>query len=208
MRAELAGEALRIGRVLAGLLPREAEVQALVALMEFQASRFGARTTADGTPILLEDQDRTRWDRAQIVRGSAALARADERGRGRGPYALQAAIAECHAIAPSVADTDWERIVLLYEALGRLAPNPVVDLNRAVAVSMAVGPASALRIVDEIEAGGALRGSPLLPSVRGELLARLGRTDEARSELATAAGLTANERQRQVLLGKIAALGA
>lgn len=207
MRAELAGEALRIGRVLAGLLPREGEVHALVALMEFQASRFGARTTPDGTPVLLEDQDRTRWDRAQIVRGSAALARADALGRGRGPYALQAAIAECHAIAPSIAETDWERIVVLYEALGRLAPNPVVDLNRAVAVSMAVGPASALRIVDEIEEAGSLRGSPLLPSVRGELLARLGRKDEARSELATAAGLTANERQRAVLLGKIAALG-
>jgi len=208
MRPDLAEEALRIGRVLAGLLPREAEVHALVALMELQASRFGARTGRDGRPILLEDQDRTRWDRAQIVRGRAALARADARSRGRGPYALQAAIAECHAIAPSVAETDWERIVLLYEALGQLAPNPVVDLNRAVAVSLAVGPASALRIVDEIDAGGALRGSPLLPSVRGELLARLGRTDEARSELATAVGLTTNERQRDVLLGKIAALGA
>lgn len=206
MRAELATEALRIGRMLAALVPREAEVHALVALMEFQSSRFAARTASDGAPILLEHQDRTRWDRAQIVRGSAALARSDALSRGRGPYALQAAIAECHAIAPSVAQTDWQRIVLLYEALGRLTPNPVVDLNRAVAVSMAVGPASALRIVDEIEAGGALSGSPLLPSVRGELLARLGRADEARSELVTAAGLTANERQRQVLLEKAAAL--
>jgi RNA polymerase sigma factor (sigma-70 family) len=206
MRAELALEALRLGRVVAGLVPREAEAQALVALMEFQASRFGARTRADGSPVLLADQDRSRWDRAQIGRGVAALERADELGRGRGPYALQAAIAECHAIAPSVDDTDWERIVLLYEALGRLAPNPVVDLNRAVAVSMAVGPTSGLRIVDELAAAGALRGSHLLPSVRGELLARLGRVSEARSELTTAAGLAANAQERQVLLDKAAAL--
>lgn len=210
VRTELAREGLRLGRVLAGLLPREAEVHALVALMEFQSSRFAARTASDGSAILLADQNRARWDRAQIGRGRAALAVADQvaRGahRGRGPYALQAAIAECHATAPSVDDTDWERIVVLYEALGRIAPGPVVELNRAVAVSMAVGPASALRIVDELAADGALRGSYLLPSVRGELLAQLGRVDEARSELQTAASLTANDRQRAVLEAKAAAL--
>ncbi|HWR84947.1 MAG TPA: RNA polymerase sigma factor [Rhodoglobus sp.] len=206
IRHELADEALRLGRIVARLLPREPEVHGLLALMELQASRFAARVDRAGQPILLEDQDRTRWDRAQIERGRAALQRADSVGRGRGPYALQAAIAECHAIAPSVAGTDWERIVLLYEALGQLAPNPVVDLNRAVAVSMATGPANALRIVDRLESDGALRGSHLLPSVRGELLARLGRTEEARSELTTAAGLAGNDREREVLLRKAAAL--
>lgn len=206
MRTDLANEALRLGRVLAGLTPREPEVHALVALMEFQASRFSARVRADGTPILLADQDRGRWDRAQIGRGQAALARADALGRGRANYALQAAIAECHASAPSIDDTDWARIVLLYEALGRIAPNPVVDLNRAVAVSMATGPASALRIVDGLADDGALRGSALVPSVRGELLARLGRSQEARSEFAVAAALTANSRERDVLLAKAAAL--
>jgi len=206
IRTELANEALRLGRVLAVLLPREPEVHALVALMELQASRFGARTRRDGTPVLLTDQDRSRWDRAQIARGSAALAHADALGRGRTAYALQAAIAECHATAPSVGETDWERIVLLYEALGQLAPNPVVELNRAVAVSMATGPANALLIVDRLAAEGTLRGSHLLPSVRGELLARLGRTEEARSELVTAAGLAGNDRQRDLLLAKAAAL--
>jgi RNA polymerase sigma factor (sigma-70 family) len=212
MRPELAEEALRLGRVLAGLLPREAEVHGLVALMELQASRFGARVRADGSPVLLADQDRRRWDRAQIARGLAALERADAvaggQGRGRGPYALQAAIAACHATAPSIAATDWDRVVLLYEALGRLAPNPVVELNRAVAVSMATGPASALRLVDALVDDGVLRGSALLPSVRGELLAQLGRRDEARSELVTAARLTANLRERAVLEAKAAALDA
>lgn len=210
VRAELANEALRIGGVLAGLVPREPEAHALVALMEFQASRFAARVQPDGTPVLLPDQDRSRWDRAQIARGSAALGRADalRRGRGRGGYALQAAIAECHATAPTAADTDWERIVLLYEALAQVAPNPIVDLNRAVAVSMATGPASALLIVDGIAEAGSLRGSHLLPSVRGELLARLGRNEEARSEYATAAALTANLREREALLTKAAALDA
>jgi len=206
MRIDLANEALRLARVLAGLTPREPEAHALVALMELQASRFGARLRADGTPILLADQDRGRWDHAQIGRGQAALARADALGRGRGNYALQAAIAQCHATAPSVADTDWARIVLLYEALGRIAPNPVVELNRAVAVAMATGPASALRIVVDLADAGALRGSALLPSVRGELLARLGRGEEARSEFVTAAALTGNERERGVLLAKAAAL--
>jgi RNA polymerase sigma factor (sigma-70 family) len=206
IRADLANEALRLGRVLQGLLPREPEVHGLVALMEFQASRFAAREAPDGSPILLADQDRSRWDRAQILRGSAALARADALGRGRSAYALQAAIAECHALAPSVERTDWKRIVLLYEVLGRVAPSPVVELSRAVAVSMATGPANALRLVDRLAAEGVLSGSHLLPSVRGELLARLGRREEARSEFLAAAGLAGNERQRAVLLAKIAAL--
>jgi RNA polymerase sigma factor (sigma-70 family) len=206
IRTELAHEALRLGRVLEGLLPKEPEVHGLVALMEFSASRFAARVARDGSPVLLADQDRTRWDRAQIGRGRAALRRADALGRGRGNYGLQAAIAECHAIAPSVEATDWDRIVLLYEALGRLPPSPVVELNRAVAVSMATGPASALRIVDRLASDGALRGSHLLPSVRGELLAQLGRREEARSELRTAASLAANERERAVLEAKAAAL--
>jgi RNA polymerase sigma factor (sigma-70 family) len=206
MRPELADEAVRLARVLARLLPREPEVHGLVALLELQRSRFAARTDASGAPVLLTDQDRRRWDRAQIRRGREALARCDALGRGRGPYALQAAIAECHAVAPSVESTDWERIVVLYEALGRIAPSPVVELNRAVAVAMATGPATALAIVDQLVEGGALRGSHLLPSVRGELLARLGRQDEARSELTTAASLAGNDRERQVLLDKLAAL--
>lgn len=206
IRTEIANEALRLGRVLAGLLPGEPEVHGLVALMEFQASRFGARVAGDGSPILLAEQDRARWDHAQIKRGRATLERADAVGRGRGNYALQAAIAECHAIAASIEKTDWDRIVLLYEALGRLAPSPVVELNRAVAVSMASGPADALGIVDRLAAQGELRGSHLLPSVRGELLAQLGRTDEARAELITAAGLATNERERAVLSAKAAAL--
>jgi RNA polymerase sigma factor (sigma-70 family) len=206
VRHDLAAEALRLGRVLAALLPREPEVHGLVALMELQSSRFAARETPDGSPILLADQDRARWDRAQIRRGVAALERADALGRGRGNYALQAAIARCHAVAPSVEATDWDEIVVLYEALGRLAPSPIVELNRAAAVSMATGPANALRIVDALAAQGALRGSHLLPSVRGELLSRLGRIDEAREELTAAARLTANDRERDVLLKKAAAL--
>jgi RNA polymerase sigma factor (sigma-70 family) len=202
IRPELANEALRLGRVLAGLLPDEPEVHGLVALMELQSSRFAARIAPDGSPILLADQDRSRWDRAQIERGRRALRRADAVGRGRGSYGLQAAIAECHAVAPTVEATDWERIVLLYDALGRLAPSPVVELNRAVAVSMATGPASALPIVERLEADGALPGSHLLPSVRGELLAQLGRTEEARSELLTAAELATNERESAVLRAK------
>ena len=206
IRTELANEAVRLGRVLAGLLPREPEVHGLLALMELQASRFAARVASDGSPILLSDQDRSRWDRTRIARGRAALKQVDALGRGRGHYALQAAIAECHAIASSVEETDWERIVVLYEALGRIAPSPVVELNRAVAVSMAGGPAEALRIVDGLASEGALRGSHLLPSVRGELLARLGRIEEARSELITAARLAGNERERAVLRVKAAAL--
>jgi len=209
MRPDLADEALRLGRVLSGLLPREPEPHALVALMEFQRSRFAAREDAAGDPVLLADQDRSRWDRAQIARGRAALRRADAAasGRARGSYALQAAIAEHHSVAAHIDDTDWEGIVVLYEALGRLTPSPVVELNRAVAVSMATGPATALRIVDEIASSGTLSGSPLLPGVRGELLARLGRRDEARAEFIRAAEGTANEAQRRVLEGKAAALG-
>jgi RNA polymerase sigma factor (sigma-70 family) len=206
IRPELADEALRLGRVLTGLLPQEPEVHGLVALMELQSSRFAARVAPGGAPILLADQDRSRWDRAQIERGRKALRRADAVGRGRGSYGLQAAIAECHAIAPSVEETDWARIVLLYEALGQLAPSPVVELNRAVAVAMATGPANALAIVDRIEADGGLRGSHLLPSVRGELLAQLGQVEEARSELVTAAELATNEREAAVLRAKAARL--
>lgn len=210
VRPDLADEALRLGRIVAGLLPREPEPLALVALMEFQRSRFAARETRTGEPVLLADQDRSRWDRGQILRGVEVLKKADAaaaaRGIGRGSYALQAAIAQCHAVAPSVEGTDWHRIVLHYEVLGRLAPSPVVELNRAVAVSMAYGAADALPMVDALEASGELRGSHLVPSVRGELLAQLGRVDEARSELLTAAGLTANAAQRRVLEAKADAL--
>lgn len=206
IRQDLAGEALRLGRVLTGLAPHEPEAHGLLALMEFQASRFSARLTSEGNPVLLADQDRTRWDRGQITRGVAALARADALGRGRGNYALQAAIAQCHARAESVEETDWDQIVVLYEALGQLTSNPVVELNRAVAVSMAVGPAAALALVDALADSDALSRSYLLPSVRGELLARLGRIEEARSELATAASLVGNQRQRDVLVAKAASL--
>ncbi len=204
VRPDVSAEALRLARMVAGLMPREPEAQSLVALMEFTASRFAARTTRDGTPIPLDEQDRSRWDRAQIARGSAALARADRIGRGRAAYGLQAAIAECHAVAASVDDTDWARIALLYEALGRIAPSPVVELNRAVAVAMSTGPANGLRIVDELVASGRLAGYAPLPAVRGELLLRLGRAGEARAELETAARLTGNERERAALLAKAA----
>jgi len=206
VRPDVSFEALRLARMVAELMPREPEAHGLVALMEFTAARFAARTTRDGTPIPLDRQDRSRWDRTHISRGRTALARADRIGRGRASYALQAAIAECHALAPTVDDTDWAQIVVLYEALGRIAPSPVVDLNRAVAVAMATGPASGLRIVDDLERSGKLAGYPALPAVRGELLARLGRTEEARGELQTAARLTGNERERAALLAKAAAL--
>ena len=206
VRPDVSAEALRLARMVAGLMPREPEAQSLVALMEFTASRFAARTKRDGTPIPLDEQDRSRWDRSQIARGREALARADRIGRGRGAYGLQAAIAECHSVAASVDDTDWARIVVLYEALGRLAPSPVVELNRSVAVAMSTGPASALRIVDALVAGGRLAGYAPLPAVRGELLARLGRAVEARVELEAAARLTGNDRERDALLAKAAAL--
>jgi RNA polymerase sigma factor (sigma-70 family) len=207
IRFDLAGEAQRLARVLAQLMPGEPEVHGLLALLELTAARFPARTGADGEPVLLEQQDRRRWDRSAIGRGRAALARAGRAGRGLGAYGLQAAIAECHAVAPSVAETDWDRVVVLYEALGRLAPSPVVELNRAVAVAMASGPAAALPIVDELAAAGALAGSHLLPGVRGELLARLGRTGQARAELAAAVRLCGNERERAVFQRKLDELG-
>jgi predicted RNA polymerase sigma factor len=189
--------------VLAALVPDQAEVYGLLALMELQSSRFGARTAADGRPVLLEDQDRTRWDRAQIVRGNAALERAARTlrrtGLGWGPYALQAALAQCHAAAPSAADTDWARIVSLYDGLVQIAPSPVVELNRAVAVAMMSGPDTALDIVDQIDG---LADSYLLPSVRGELLSRLGRNTEAAGEFARAANMATNDRERDVLLDK------
>lgn len=207
IRFDLAGEAQRLARVLARLMPGEPEVYGLLALLELTAARFPARTRPDGEPVLLEQQDRRRWDHSAIRRGRAALAKAAQVGRGLGAYGLQAAIAECHAVAPSVEATNWERVVLLYEALGRLAPSPVVELNRAVAVSMADGPAAALPIVEELADGGALGQSHLLPSVRGELLTRLGRTTEARAALAEAIRRCGNAREKAVLASKLAALG-
>ncbi|MGC0369274.1 RNA polymerase sigma factor [Microbacterium sp. SLBN-111] len=206
LRTELAHEALRLGRVLDRLLPREPEVLGLSALMEFQASRFAARIDGNGDAVLLADQDRRRWDHSAIARGRALLDRADALGKGRGPYQLQAAIALCHAEAASVEATDWDRIVLLYEMLGRITANPVVELNRAVAVSMASGPEEGLAIVDGMDATP-LRGSHLLPSVRGELLARLGRVEDARAQLLEAAGLTRNAREAALLRRKAEALG-
>lgn len=206
MRTDLAYEAIRLTRIIAGLVPQEPEVQGLLALMELQSSRFAARTDADGEPILLADQDRRRWDQGAIRRGRQALARAEESERGRGAYALQAGIAECHSVASSTEDTDWDTIVTLYEALAQLTPSPVVDLNRAVAVSMAQGWEAGLQVVDELAAKGTLKDYWLLPSVRGELLARMGRTEEARAEYLAAADLTANERERSVLIDKADAL--
>ncbi|MFG2078145.1 RNA polymerase sigma factor [Nonomuraea maritima] len=204
LRPDVAYEAIRLARTLAALLPDEPEVHGLLALCELTAARFPARTGRDGSPVLLDDQDRRRWDYSAIRRGTAALAKAS--ARGLGPYGLQAAIAATHAAAPSVEATDWDRIVVLYEALGRVAPSPVVELNRAVAVAMSSGPAQALAIVDGLIAADRLPGSHLVPTVRGELLARLGRRSEARAELELAARLCANQRERSVLLHKAAML--
>lgn len=208
LRPHLAREALRLGRMLAALTPAEPEVHGLVALMELQSSRFAARVDARGDAVLLSDQDRSRWDVTQIRRGREALARADSLGHGRGPYALQAAIAACHACAPSVESTDWETIVVLYEALGRLTGNPVVALNRAIAVSMVSGPEAGLAIVEQVADSRGLRGSHLLPSVRGELLTQLGRTAEAASELRAAADLAANDRVAGSLRSRAEALSS
>lgn len=206
LRPDLAYEAIRLTRMLVALLPDEPEASGLLALCELTSARFPARTGPDGEPVLLEDQDRRLWDRSAIQRGLAAIERATALGRGLGPYGLQAAIAACHCTAPSAGDTDWERIVVLYEALGRVAPSPIVELNRAVAVAMTGAPGQALSMVDELVIGGRLSGSYLLPSVRGELLTRLGRPTEARAELELAARLCGNARERSVLLRKAAAL--
>ena len=207
IRVDMTREAVRLTRILVQLVPDESEAHGLLALLELTAARFPARVDDEGEPVLLEDQDRRRWDRAAIRRGRAALVQAGRVGRGLGAYGVQAAIAECHAVAPSVEETDWEQIVLLYDVLLQLAASPVVELNRAVAISMAQGPAAALPVVDDLVAAGSLAGSYLLPSVRGELLSRLGRTDEARREIDRAVGLCANERERGVLQRKLDALG-
>ena len=206
VRPALCEDALRLGRILAELVPKEPEAHGLVALMEIQASRLGARIGASGEPILLLDQDRARWDQLLIRRGLAALERAEKLGGAIGPYALQAAIAACHARARGPAETDWARIAALYDALARLTPSPVVELNRAVAVGMASGPAAGLALVDALTAEPSLQGYHLLPSVRGDLLARLGRFDEARAEFERAAALTRNARERTLLLERAAAL--
>jgi len=198
MRPALCAEAVRLGRVLAQLAPTEPEVHGLAALLEIQASRIPARTDAAGDPVLLLDQDRTRWDRLLINRGLAALDKATELGGERGPYALQAAIAACHARAFRPEETDWPRIVALYQVLAEVMPSPVVELNRAVAVGMAYGPAAGLEIVDQLAAEPALQGYHLLPSVRGDLLGKLGRNAEAQAEFERAAALTRNEREREL----------
>jgi RNA polymerase sigma-70 factor (ECF subfamily) len=208
MRPALCEEALRLGRILAELLPAEAEVHGLVALMEIQASRTAARVDPEGEPILLLAQNRTRWNQLMIHRGLAALERAQALGGALGPYAVQAAIAACHARAPTAADTDWARIVALYDALAQIAPSPVVELNRAVAVSMAFGPAAALELVDALCGEPRLKSYALLPSVRGDLLEKVGRFDEARTEFTRAAGLTQNARERKLLLGRAAVCGS
>jgi RNA polymerase sigma factor (sigma-70 family) len=207
MRPGLCEDALRFGRILAELMPREPEVHGLMALMELQASRLQARVGPGGEPILLADQDRSRWDRLLIERGLKALARAEQLGGGPGPYSLQGAIAACHARARSARDTDWSRIVALYDALGRVSPSPIVELNRAVAISIARGPGEALDLVDALTGEPALAGYHLLPSVRADLLARLGRRGEARAELERAASLTQNVRERRLLLRRAAELG-
>jgi RNA polymerase sigma factor (sigma-70 family) len=202
MRTELCEEALRLGRILAALAPREPEVHGLIALLEIQASRLAARLGPDGEPILLLDQDRSRWDPLLIVRGVAALRRAEELPAPLGPYGLQAAIAECHARAPKAADTDWVRIAALYEALAALSPSPIVELNRAVAVGMAFGPETGLALLERVAEDPALRDNHLVPSVRGDLLLKLDAGDEAAAEFRRAASLTANASERQLLLAR------
>jgi predicted RNA polymerase sigma factor len=208
MRPTLLEEALRLGRVLAGLVPDEPEVHGLVALMEIQASRVRARSGPSGEPVLLQDQDRARWDQLLIRRGLAALKRAEELSGALGPYSLQAAIAACHARARTNEETDWDRIVALYDALAELTQSPVVELNRAVAIAMASRPEDGLEIVDELVARGALDGYHLLPAVRGDLLEKLGRIGEARAEFELAASLTRNQGEREILLGRASALAS
>jgi predicted RNA polymerase sigma factor len=200
IRPSLCDEALRLGRILAELAPNEPEVHGLVALMEIQASRFGARTGPDGEPILLLDQNRGRWDQLLIRRGLAAFARAEKLGKAKGPYVWQAAIAACHARARRAEDTDWTQIAANYDALARVMPSPVVDLNRAVAVGMAQGPAAGLALADALLSEGSLKNYHLLPSVRGDLLAKLGRHAEAQAEFERAADLTRNTREKTLLL--------
>ena len=211
MRPQLCQEALRLGRILVELVREEPEVHGLVALMEIQASRFETRTSPSGEPILLLDQNRARWDQLLIRRGLAALERAEtlarESGRGSGPYALQAAIAACHVRARTAEETDWARIVGLYSALREIAPSPIVELNRAVALAMLFGPKAGLEIVDALTSEPVLKTYHLLPSVRGDLLKKLGRLGEARAEFERAAGLTRNERERKLLLDRAAACG-
>ena len=205
MRPALCEEALRLGRILAELVPREPEVHGVVALMEIQASRAPARVGPSGEPILLLDQDRSRWDHLLVRRGLAALARAEQLGGRLGPYALQGAIAACHARARTAQETDWVRIAALYDALAQIAPSPVVELNRAVAVAMAFGPAEGLDLVDALASEPALKHYHLLPAVRGDLLVKLGRLDEARAEFERAASLTRNAREKKLLLDRAAA---
>ena len=205
MRPDLCEEALRLGRILAGLMPTEPEVHGLVALMEIQASRSRARVTPAGEPVLLLDQNRLHWDRVLIARGLAALERSERITNDRGPYALQAAIAACHARARTAGETDWARITELYGELARLTPSPIIELNRAVAVSMAFGPAAGLELIDALTNDPALAQYHLLPSVRGDLLSKLGRLPEARAEFERAASLTRNARERALLLSRAAA---
>ncbi|MBW8852835.1 MAG: RNA polymerase subunit sigma-24, partial [Bradyrhizobium sp.] len=208
VRPALCEEALRLGRILAELAPQEPEVHGLVALMEIQASRLGARTAPDGTPILLLDQNRARWDQLLIRRGLGALERDERLGAERGPYVMQAAIAACHARARTPDATDWSRIAELYAELAERTPSPVIELNRAVAVSMAQGPQAGLALVDALTAEPTLKNYHLLPSVRGDFLKKLGRNTEARAEFERAAALTQNARERKLLLDRAAALGS
>jgi RNA polymerase sigma-70 factor, ECF subfamily len=208
VRPALCEEALRLGRILAELVPTESEVHGLVALMEIQASRLRARVGPAGEPVLLLDQDRTRWDRLLIRRGLAALGRAERLGGALGPYTLQAAIAACHARAATAAETDWPRIVALYDAVALLAPSPVIELNRAVAVGMAFGPADGLELIDALLSEPSLKAYHLMPAARGDLLQKLGRFEEARAEFERAAILTQNVRERELLLRRAAACAA
>jgi predicted RNA polymerase sigma factor len=205
MRPALCEDALRLGRILAELAPNEPEVHGLVALMEIQASRSGARTGPSGEPILLLDQDRARWDQLLIRRGLAALQHAEELGGAHGPYALQAAIAACHARARTAAETDWHRIAALYDALAQLMPSPIVELNRAVALALAFGPAAGLELIDTLSSEPSLKSYHLLPSVRGDFLFKLGRFAEAQAEFERAASLTRNVREREFLLDRVRA---